>query len=106
MADLVRQLIEIIYCRKYEGYLRVRDIREQDGSHRGWMVSIGLHQDERPLEIAYDGDAYFFLTKLDRRLRTDHLHYTDYYNGYKIKLDGNQDPSTALPPKYIKASII
>lgn len=106
MADLVRQLIEMIYCRKYVGYLKVEDLRNWDGSHRGWLVYIGLHQDERPLQIAYDGDEFQFLKYLDRRLRTDRLHEIQYSNGYRIRVDGNQDPATHIPPKDIKASMI
>lgn len=106
MAERVRQLIEQVYCRKYAGLLRVRHLVNYDNSHRGWLLTLGLHVDERPLEIAYDGTSEEFLDRLHKRLHEDHLHHTDYFNGYKITLDPNQDPSTAIPPKDIKASII
>lgn len=106
MEDLVRQLIEMIYCEKYIGSLKASELISLQGIPFGWKISIGLHCDRYPLQIAYDGDVYDFLKCLAKRLRQDHLHYTDYFNGYKITLDPNLDPSTHIPPKDPKASII
>lgn len=106
MVDLVRQLIKQVYCVNYVGFLKVKKLLNWDESERGWLAQIGLHCDQKPLEIAYDGTYVEFLKRLHKRLHLDHLHDIDYYNGYKITIDPNQDPSTTIPPKDYKASII
>lgn len=111
MEEQVRQLIERVYCRKYVGYLKATELKDCQGYHFGWKVSLGLYSDEKPLEIAFDGTDDEFLTLLEKRLRQDHLHTTDYYNGYKITMDPNfegqlRKDNMIKGEPYYRASII
>ena len=111
MEERVRQLIEWIYCRKYVGYLKVEELTQCNQYHVGWKASIGLHCDEKPVEIAFDGTDDEFLQRLEKRLRQDHLHTTDYFNGYKITMDPNfegqiRKDNMIKGEPYYRASII
>lgn len=111
MEEQVRQLIEQVYCLKYVGFLKVQELVNCKKEHFGWKVQIGLHWDEKPIELAFDGDENQFFKSLEKQLRKMHLHTSDYFNGYRITLDPNFEgqirPDTIKTDKpYYKASII
>ena len=106
MAELVHRIINRIYCCEYIGRLEVTELCNFDGQRRGWLLILGLHSDERPLQIAFDGSDVDFLYRIHNTLHKDRLHHTEYFNGYKIVRDPNQAPTTNISSKYPKASII
>lgn len=81
--EVVRELIENTYCKRYIGQIRLKTLTAYDGTPTGYRVSMDLGNPERPLELAFDGNSEEFLTLLEKKLREKHLADDTYSYGLK-----------------------
>lgn len=72
-----------LYCKKYTGILKVRETFSSN-NHLGYVVSIGLNKDERPLSIAFEGDDLEFLKFIEKELRHRDLSRVEYFTAIQI----------------------
>ena len=52
----VRNLIETIYEAKYNRLLSVVETHTFDGRHLGYKLILSLNKDEKPVELAMEGN--------------------------------------------------
>ena len=100
-------MIECIYCRKYIGTIDLKQLIDHSDNIYGYRLILGMGCDQKPLEIAFDGDFNQFLKYLDKRLHEDHLADETYSYGMRgfFVDDVNFNPrdkelSTAEIPDY------
>lgn len=100
MEDLevaILELIERIYCAKYCGYIKVREIKdcfstgccstETQSQIIGYELILGLNVKDKPLIIAMSGTQEQFLRFIAKELRSRKLNQTKYFNGYMVDPD-------------------
>lgn len=87
MESLVRRLIEYVYNVKFKGTIKVEELHNFRQQGYGWMISIQPNSKySTSLQIAYDGNAFEVLGKLERRLYQDHLYDSEYFTGYQFRI--------------------
>lgn len=82
-AEQVEELINCVYKCKYIGKTKVTKLFNFSGDPYGYKVTIGLNNEDKPLELAFDGDAKEVLCLLEKKLRQSHLIDTSYSYGMK-----------------------
>ncbi len=62
LEQAIRDYIVEDYEKVYIGKMWIEELFYHDGSHRGYLLKLGINSYERPpIEIAIDGDAETFL---------------------------------------------
>lgn len=91
LEEEVKSIIEKLYCAKYRGTLRVEELKNSDGTVRGYIVRLGLNNHERPIFIAFEGDKKHFIKFLIEELKIKRLDVTKYFYGDKIYRKGRNE---------------
>ena len=87
MKDLesaVRELIEQIYEAKYTRPLYVKELQRWDGSLLGYKLILPLNKDERPIELAMEGNKDQFLNFVKDELTHNGYDRVKFYTAQKI----------------------
>ena len=84
LEEEVKSIIENLYCAEYRGTLKVEEMKNSDGQIRGYIVRIGLNNNERPVYIAFEGDKEHFIKYLIEELKIKRLDANKYFYGDKI----------------------
>lgn len=84
----IRDLIKKIYCREYQGVLKVHEVFSkfpgEEPQHIGYRMDLGLNKDEKPLSIASDGTAEQFLAFIEKELKSRSLIRTQYFTAIQL----------------------
>jgi len=76
-SDL-KKFIECFYECKFTGKIKIEEIYEKT-----FYIRLILNQDERPLQMTYDGDFDKFIEFVKKEIGSRQLNKTEYYTGYK-----------------------
>lgn len=83
LEEEVRTVIKEVYQAEYVGTLSLTIMTDND-IPTGYILRLGLNQDERPLFIAFEGNKDEFIKYLKQELRTRRLSETHFYYGEKL----------------------
>lgn len=88
IEQAIRDLIKTIYCREYQGVLKVHETTYkfpgEEPEHIGYRMDLGLNKDEKPLSIACDGTAEEFLQFIEKELKERSLIRTEYFTAIQL----------------------
>ena len=87
MKDLesaVRELIETIYEVKYTRPLYVKELKRWNGEHLGYKLILPLNKDEKPIELAMEGNKDQFLDFIKDELKHNGYNRVKFYTAYRI----------------------
>lgn len=88
IEQAIADMITKIYCKKYQGLLRVTETFEtfpgEEPEHLGYKLSLGLNKDEKPLTIAGQGSAEEFLRFIEKELRERRLDRIEYFTAIQL----------------------
>ena len=80
----VRNLIEKIYEAKYNRLLTVEETKTWDGRHLGYKLVLSLNKDEKPVELAMEGNKEQFLKFVEDELRHNCYNHVKFYTARRI----------------------
>ena len=72
-----------IYSKEYVGKLKLKELLTTDNQHRGYKLTLGMNNVDKPLIISFEGDEKGYLKFLRQELRDRRLGDTHYFLGYK-----------------------
>jgi hypothetical protein len=72
-----------IYSKEYVGKLKLEELLTTDNQHRGYKLTLGMNNVDKPLIISFEGDEKGYLKFLRQELRDRRLGDTHYFLGYK-----------------------
>lgn len=72
-----------IYSKEYVGKLKLEELLTTDNHHRGYKLTLGMNNVDKPLIISFEGDEKGYLKFLRQELRDRRLGDTHYFLGYK-----------------------
>jgi hypothetical protein len=84
LESAVRKLIEDIYEAKYNRLLTVKETFNWAGKHLGYKLSLSLNKDERPIELAMEGNEEQFLKFIENELRHNCYNHVKFYTAKRI----------------------
>ena len=87
MKDLesaVRKLIEDIYEAEYNRLLSVVETKTWNGKHLGYKLILSLNKDEKPIELAMEGNKDQFLKFVENELRHNCYNHVKFYTAQRI----------------------
>lgn len=88
IEQAIRDLIKRIYCREYQGRLKVYETTYkfpgEEPIHVGYRMDLGLNKDEKPLSIACDGTAEEFIEFIENELKSRSLARTKYFTAIQL----------------------
>lgn len=79
----IRDLFKQIYSKEYVGKLKLEELLTTEGAHRGYKLTLGMNNVDKPLIISFEGTEKPYLKFLKQELRDRRLGDTHYYLGYK-----------------------
>ena len=79
----IRDLIKELYCKEYVGKLKLEELFTSENTHRGYKLTLGMNNVDKPLIISFEGDYKPFLKFLRQEFRDRRLGDTLYFLGYK-----------------------
>lgn len=92
MKDLelaIKELIEQMYDCKYKGSIKVSELMHEDPNywspvHAGYKVEIGLNKQEKPIELAIDGNKQQFLDFVKSELKKNRYNYIEFFDAERL----------------------
>lgn len=88
IEQAIRDLIKNLYCKEYQGVLKVHETTYkfpgEPPEHVGYRLDLGLNKDEKPLSIACDGTAEEFLKFIENELKERSLIRTKYFTAIQL----------------------
>lgn len=88
LVDLEQAILMIIcdiYCKKYTGKLKVEETLSSKGNHLGYMLKLGLNNNDKPFTISCEGDSEQFLKFVKTELLRSNFHGIDFFKGVKYE---------------------
>lgn len=79
----IKDLFIQIYSKEYVGKLKLEELLTTDNQHRGYKLTLGMNNADKPLIISFEGDEKGYLKFLRQELRDRRLGDTHYFLGYK-----------------------
>lgn len=83
LEEAIGDLIENLYCAKYNKKMQVVETFTSDNQHLGYILKLDINKPERPFTIAMEGTDKEFLTFVCKQLRFTGLDRIDYFEGVK-----------------------
>lgn len=84
LEQAVLTIIEEVYCKKYVGKIKIKEILDCNKKVIGYNLWLGLNNIERPLTIQKEGTQDEFLKYIRRNLSSRHLNDVFFYSGYQL----------------------
>lgn len=79
----IRDLFKQIYHKEYVAKLKLKELQTAEGTHRGYKLTLGMNNIDKPLIISFEGGEVAYLKFLRQELRDRRLGDTHYFLGYK-----------------------
>ena len=79
----IRDLFKQIYHKEYVAKLKLEELQTAEGTHRGYTLTLGMNNIDKPLIISFEGGEVAYLKFLRQELRDRRLGDTHYFLGYK-----------------------
>lgn len=79
----IKDLFKQIYSKEYVGKLKLEELLTTEGDHRGYKLTLGMNNVDKPLIISFEGTDKAYLKFLRQELRDRRLGDTHYFLGYK-----------------------
>jgi hypothetical protein len=79
----IRDLFKQIYHKEYVAKLKLEELQTAEGIHRGYKLTLGMNNIDKPLIISFEGGEVAYLKFLRQELRDRRLGDTHYFLGYK-----------------------
>lgn len=76
-------IITKIYCKKYIGKIKVQETFNLD-QHLGYVLYLGLNNDDVPLSIAGEGSCEQFLSFIEKELKAKQLDSSEYFEATQL----------------------
>lgn len=89
LEEAIKEIIEQTYDCKYTGMLKVYETFQDDPKyknpiHLGYKVEIGLNKDERPVELAMDGNKKQFLNFIKKEIKNNRYNFVDFFKADRL----------------------
>lgn len=79
----IKDLFREVCCKEYVGKLKLEELLTTEGTHRGYKLTLGMNNIDKPIIISFEGDSKSYLKFLKQELRDRRLGDTLYFLGYK-----------------------
>lgn len=88
LVDLEQAVLNLIcntYCKEYIGKLEVIETLSSNNEHLGYMLKLGLNNNDKPFTISCEGDSEQFIKFIEKELRRSNFHGVDFFKGIKYE---------------------